>query len=77
MRLAGLQDFLAGKNIKFTYTEMDGLGSIDFIHQGLSYHIWEFLDGEYGVESNVANTGKTVDYFGDYEAELMKIMEAW
>lgn len=77
MRLARLQEFLTGKKITFTYAENDGLGSIDFLHRGLSYHIWEFLDGEYGVESNVANAGKTQDYLGDYEAAIMAVMEDW
>ena len=77
MRLVKLQEFLKNKNITFTYTENDGVGSIDFLHRGLTYHIWEFCEGEYGVESNVANTGKTQDYLGDYEEQIMEIMKEW
>lgn len=77
MRLHRIQECLSEKGIDFTYTEQDGLGSVDFIHRGLYYHVWEFADGENGAESNVANTGKTVDYFGDYETQILEIIKEW
>ncbi len=77
MRLVKIQQQLKEMNITFTYAENDGLGSIDFNHRGLSYHIWEFLDGEYGAESNIANAGRTRDYLGDYETEIIDIMKEW
>ena len=44
MRLEKVQEYLREKQYPYTYTEEDGLGSIDFDHRGLSYHIWEFED---------------------------------
>lgn len=42
MRLEKIQGYLKEKQWKYEYSEEDGLGSIDFEHRGLSYHIWEF-----------------------------------
>ena len=42
MRLEKIQAYLKEKQWNYEYTEEDGLGSIDFEHRGLSYHIWEF-----------------------------------
>ena len=53
MRLEKIQAYLKEKQWNYEYTEEDGLGSIDFEHRGLSYHIWEFEDGGYGAETNV------------------------
>ena len=47
MRLEKIQAYLKEKQWNYEYTEEDGLGSIDFEHRGLSYHIWEFEDGAY------------------------------
>ena len=44
MRLEKIQAYLKEKQWNYEYTEEDGLGSIDFEHRGLSYHIWEFVD---------------------------------
>lgn len=77
MRLEKIQQQLKDMNIKYTYVETDGLGSIDFNHRGLAYRVWEFLDGEYGAESNVANAGRTRDYLGDYESAIIDIMKEW
>ena len=46
MRLKKIQEYLEHRGWEFQYTEEDGLGSIDFEHRGLNYHIWEFEDGE-------------------------------
>ena len=40
------------------YNEEDGLGSIDFDYRGVPYHIWEFEDGERGVETNLRSGGR-------------------
>ena len=46
MRLDKAQDLLKRHSCEFSYTEEDGLGSIDLIYRGVSYYIWEFADGE-------------------------------
>ena len=46
MRLEKMQSFLNEKQWPFSYTEEDGVGSIDFEYRGVGYHVWEFLDGE-------------------------------
>ena len=52
MRLDKAQDLLKRHSCEFSYTEEDGLGSIDLIYRGVSYYIWEFADGEEkGVET--------------------------
>ena len=44
MRLEKIQAYLKEKQWNYEYTEEDGLGSIDFEHRGLSYHIWRMVD---------------------------------
>ena len=63
----------------WTYSECreDDCRSIDFEYRGVSYHIWEFHDHEWGVETNVRHGGGIEELTGDYEAELLKIMEDW
>lgn len=73
MRLEKIQNYMKEKNVTFTYTEEDGLGSIDWVHRGLSYHIWEFPED--GAESNVRATGVTDDYLGDYEEQILAILK--
>ncbi len=75
MRLERLQDYLRGKGWKYSYVEEDGCGSVDWEHRGLTYHVWEFPEN--GAESNVKNVGKMEDYTGDYETEILKIIESW
>ena len=77
MQLEKVQEKLREKGIQFTYTEEDGCGSIDFIHKGLSYHIWEFADGEKpcGVETNLRSTGRTEEIEGEYEETLLQLLE--
>lgn len=69
MRLVKIQEVLKKLGIHYSYWEEDGLGSIDFEHRGLFYHIWEFSDGgrPCGVETNIFQTGKSQDIEGDYE----------
>lgn len=55
----------------------DGCESIDFEYRGVSYHIWEFHDEEWGVETNVRHGGGMEEITGDYEAELLEIMKDW
>lgn len=54
-----------------------GCESIDFEYRGVSYHIWEFHDEEWGVETNVRHGGGMEEITGDYEAELLEIMKDW
>ncbi len=77
MRLMELRRFLDQKRWKYTYHEQDGLGSVDFEARGLSYHVWEFREEEYGAESNVRTGGRQEDFFGDYEKEILAIIQAW
>ena len=68
MRLEKIQEALQEKKIVFTYTEEDGLGSLDFQFRGLRYHIWEFEeDGERGIDTNIRHAGRSEDITGDYE----------
>lgn len=78
MRLKKIQEYLEHRGWEFQYTEEDGLGSVDFEHRGLNYHIWEFEDGEIrGAETNLRTSGRTEDVTGDYETEMIRIMETW
>lgn len=74
MRLQKVQDYMKELGFEFTYAEEAGLGSIDFLYRGISYHIWEFFDGEYGVETNIRTGGSHEDVFGDYEEKLMEML---
>lgn len=76
-RLSRVLAWIRAKGWKNTYCEEDGCGSIDFEYRGVSYHIWEFLDGEWGVETNVRHGGGMEELTGDYETELMEIMKDW
>ena len=79
MRLEAVQQKLRDKNITFTYTEEDGCGSIDFMHRGLSYHIWEYADADttVGVETNLMHAGRSEDVEGDYEAALCQWLKEY
>lgn len=77
MRLKKVQDKLNNMNLQFDYTEIDGCGSLDFEYRGLRYHIWEFCDGEWGVETNIRQGGKDEDILGDYEDELVRLLGEW
>ena len=77
MRLEKIQGYLKEKQWKYEYSEEDGLGSIDFEHRGLSYHIREFEDGGYGAETNVRTVGRQEDITGDYEKEIIEILKTW
>ncbi len=57
--------------------EEDGCKSIDFEYRGVAYHIWEFYDEEWGVETNVRHGGGMEELTGDYETELLEIMKDW
>lgn len=75
MRLGRLQDYLKEKGWNYRYTEEDGCGSLDWEYRGIIYHVWEFSGN--GAESNVRSAGKMEDYFDDYEAQIIKVMEDW
>jgi len=76
-RLARVRSFIEEHGWKYNYSEEDGCGSIDFEYRGLAYHIWEFEDGERGVETNLRHGGRNEDIFGDYESEILEIMKNW
>ncbi len=77
MRLMKIRDHVQQMGWKFTYSEISGLGSLTFEYKGLRYHVWEFEDGGYGAESNVRTTGKLEDFTGDYEADILRIIQSW
>lgn len=74
MRLTAIQDYMRQKNMPFTYVEDNDCGSIAFNHRGLSYHIWEYPAPERGAESNVRTAGRSEDFEGDYEAQIIEIL---
>ena len=75
MRLKAIQAYLKSKNMPFEYWEDNDSGSIQFIHRGLSYHIWEYPAPERGAESNVRCAGRSEDFEGDYEAQILEILK--
>lgn len=78
MRLERVRQALDAKKITYTYTEEDGCGSLDFLFRGLSFHIWEYQDGDtWGVETNIFAAGRSEDIEGDYEAVLEKEILSW
>lgn len=76
-RLENVLDFIKERGWNYKVCEEDGCTSIDFEYRGVSYHIWEFYDEEWGVETNVRHGGGMEELTGDYETELLKIMEDW
>ena len=77
MRLEAIQDFLRGHNVAFQYWQEDDCGSITFLHHGLSYHIWEYPAPERGAQSNVRCCGKSEDFDGNYQQDILDIMRSW
>ena len=77
MRLESIQRQLKNMGISFKYVEEDNCGSINFIHRGLSYYIWEYPAPERGAESNVRTAGRSEDFEGDYETAILEILKTW
>ena len=77
MRLQKIQDQLKTMGISFKVVEENDCGSINFIHRGLSYYIWEFPAPERGAESNIRTAGRGEDFEGDYEDDLLEILKTW
>lgn len=77
MRLQEIQKYLKTKNIPFQYCEENDCGSITFIHRGMPYHIWEYPAPERGAQSNVRTAGRSEDFDGHYEAEILSILSTW
>lgn len=77
MGLIKIREHLTQRGISCKYYEEDGCGSIDFIHSGLSYHIWEFPPEESGAESNVRTAGRMEVYGKDYEDEILAVLRSW
>jgi len=77
MRLEKIQSHLNQLGIQFRYVEEDDCGSINFIHRGLSYYIWEFPAPERGAESNVRTAGRSEDFEGNYEEAILDILKTW
>lgn len=77
MRLEKIQTHLKHTGIVFRYHEEDDCGSIDFIHRGLSYYIWEYPAPERGAQSNVRTAGRGEDFEGSYEEAILDILKTW
>ena len=77
MRMTRIRAFLDRKGIPHQYFEEGGCGSIDFMHRGLSYHIWEFPEAEQGAESNVRTAGRREVCSGDYEDQILEVLGTW
>lgn len=77
MRLNRVQDALKKKNIKYQYTEENGCGSIDFMFRGLRFHVWEYEDRAWGVETNVFEAGRSQDIEGNYELVISEEILSW
>ena len=77
MRLEKIQAYLKQRGITCRYNEENDCGSIDFIHRGLSYYIWEYPAPERGAESNVRTAGRSEDFEGDYEKDILDILKTW
>lgn len=77
MRLEKIQNYMKKKGMHYDYYEDMGCGSIEFIHRGLSYHIWEYPEGERGADSNVRSVGRMDAYTGDYEEQILAVMKTW
>ena len=77
MRLQKIQDQLKTMGISFKVVEENDCGSINFIHRGLSYYIWEFPAPERGAESNIRTAGRGEDFEGDYEDAILQILKTW
>ena len=77
MRLQKIQDFLNKWNISYTYREENNCAAVDFLHRGLSYHIWEYPAPEQGAESNVRTAGRLEEFDEDYEEQILQILNTW
>ena len=77
MRLENIRAYLLQQGITHTYTEEDDCGSIDFIHRGLSYYIWEYPAPERGAQSNIRTAGKGEDFEENYEEQILSILKTW
>lgn len=77
MRLTKIREFMDDNHMPYQYFEDNGCGSINFIHRGLSYRIWEFNDPEWGAESNIRTCGRSEDFTGNYEEDILEILKTW
>lgn len=76
MRLERIQAHLKAGGVDYRYFEENGCGTIEFIHRGLAYHIWEYPDDE-GADSNVRSAGRMEFFTGDYEEQILEILKTW
>ena len=76
-RLKKVIAFIEERGWDYRASMEDECGSIDFSYRGVPYHIWEFHDGEWGVETNLRHGGQQEELLGDYEEEMLEIMKEW
>lgn len=76
-RLAAIRAWLDSRRMPYRYWTEDGCGSIEFVHRGLNYHIWEYPSQEPGAQSNVRSAGRQEDFGENYEEEILAILRTW
>ena len=75
--LKRIRAYLEKRGWEYEYHEEDGCGSIDFSYRGVPYQIWDFEEGERGVETNLQHGGRQEEVLGDYETKLIEMIESW
>ena len=75
--LKRIRAYLEKRGWEYEYHEEDGCGSIDFSYRGVPYHIWEFEEGERGVETNLQHGVHQEEVLGYYETKLIEMIESW
>ena len=50
---------------------------MDFIFRGLKFHVWEYEDNGWGVETNIYAAGRSEDIDGDYEEKISAEILSW
>lgn len=77
MALEQIRGYLQSRGMDYQYREENGCGSIDFLHRGLRYYIWEYPPQEPGAQSNVRAAGRGEDFAGDYQEQILAILKTW
>ena len=77
MALEQIRGYLQSRGMDYQYREENGCGSIDFLHRGLRYYIWEYPASEPGAQSNVRCAGRPEDFGENYEDAILAILQSW
>ena len=77
MSLDRIRGYLESRAMACQYRQEDGCDSLEFLHRGLRYYIWEYPPQEPGAVSNVRTAGRGEDFGPDYEAQILSILQSW